>query len=380
MDWHFWGEMRAGFLNSRISSLPRSFAVPSPLSVPFGVHPSYPIICCLVAHSSETKFDGTVRRWTGCCGHADDGEDSPSSHSSSSSSLSDAQEAAAEVMSLFQHGDTDSIIAYLPDSVIDAALDQRRRSGKDGEAIQDMTDDEGLTALKLVDRVGGPDGKFRSNTVAVRVLMLSPPLSVQHMSTLQITPTECWQRFAVESPMGEEAMVTMIFELGEALEPRYRSARIVKRWFLTGIIGESMREDEDDLPWAPMPRLGPERVVGIQLDSLQCGDLDTMWGFMSPSFRSKLREDSFGAFVNSLREPSYRPLLHHEGAEILSARHFAMIPSRISVVVGLSKKDNSLPPSKYVYLWALQWQEDSRCWMTESIERLSDFGTLVFPV
>ena len=306
------------------------------------------------------------------------------------SAIAQALDIAVEIMRLLQEGEKDAILAYLPDSVIDAACEHNSysTSNDDGKAENSLSRD--IDIMELLDRFNGSEAEFKTNTIALRVLFLCPPAQVKALSSLQISQKKCLQRFAVLGQFGEEAIVNMQLELQETLEARYRSARVVEKWFLTGIIGENMCP-RDELPEGPAPKYGPEDVVTVQLDAFRLGNLETAWSFMSPLYRSKFCSGTFDEFLSLFSKEPFSTLKNHAASEILSARHISMTPSRIFVVVGIAghEQPENSTKRKSVFLWTLHLQstgsqESNRstgqyCWLTETIERLSDNGILPYP-
>jgi hypothetical protein len=96
--------------------------------------------------------------------------------------------------------------------------------------------------------------------------LVSPPTSVQVLSSLATTPDRFLQRCGVVTSSGEEMTLVLRMKRQEALEARYRGLRCVQKWFLEGMEGEPA---DSELPTAPHCRHGPEVVVRAQLEALK---------------------------------------------------------------------------------------------------------------
>jgi len=110
-----------------------------------------------------------------------------------------------------------------------------------------------------------PAADFSADHFAMRGCILAQPASALPLSTLRISPQKCLQRYAVTTASGEEMVLVLTLELAEALEPKYRSVRVVTRWFLRSIKGEPA---EQGVPEYPARQHGPEAVVQAQLEAL----------------------------------------------------------------------------------------------------------------
>ena len=82
------------------------------------------------------------------------------------------------------------------------------------------------------------------------------------------------QRCAVVAASGEASIITFCMRRVETLEPQFRGLRLVKRWVLASVTGESDANEEGDegseiTEFTPRPRLSPEVVVQMQLSALQ---------------------------------------------------------------------------------------------------------------
>jgi hypothetical protein len=276
-------------------------------------------------------------------------------------STEDAYHVAQTIIEIFKQGDPDSVMAFLPDEFIDNALERKRsRLGAPGVKLPD------LTLLELLELARASD--FHVDATAMRTLVLTPPTKVVPLSTLRVSPVKCLQRFALTAASGEEAAISFELQLFDALEAKYRSVRIIKKWFLRGITGEPSDVSED-IPHAPHPRHGPETVVLAQLAALREGDVSRVWAFASPRNREAF-DGNEARFSEMLRSPPYDSLLGHASSEILAAKQ--MTPTRIFVVVGVTSAGQV--GQKAVFGWALGLQKPSQrdddavlnCWMTEA--------------
>lgn len=298
----------------------------------------------------------------------------------SPNSAEEAFAVAEECMRLFETSDTASILQYLPDSVIDNALERKRSKLSDawgnastpGANIPASGLDGDLRLDELLELV--PATAFFANSFAMRAVIFTPPAAAQPLSTLRIAPGRCWQRYQVTAASGERLHLTFDMQLEDALEPRYRGLRVIKRWYLRGITGEP---EEPDPPLAPSPSYGPEAIVAAQLNGLRAEDEHSVFQFASPRNREAF-EGSMDRFVKVLNNDVYSPLLRHTKAELL--RSTQMTADRSFIVVGVTAAGvNSSVPRQYLYGWAVGLQgadagSFANCWMTEAVYPLSGSG------
>lgn len=79
-------------------------------------------------------------------------------------------------------------------------------------------------------------------------------------------PDKYVQRCATTSATGEEAVLTFELDKQECLEAQYKGVRVVSRWVLHSIIGESACAEQ---PLEAHPSLSPDAVVCAQLHALR---------------------------------------------------------------------------------------------------------------
>jgi Domain of unknown function (DUF4864) len=292
-------------------------------------------------------------------------------------STEDAFDVAQECMRLFSSGQTSSIITYLPDAVIDNALERKRSKLEDMGATQ-FSQEKDLSFLELLELA--PPTEFTADSFAMRGLVLTPPLRSTALSTLRITGQRCLQRYSVTTQSGEEMQIRFDLQLEEAHEPRYRGFKIVKKWFIKGLQGEP---DDPEIPSSLSPKHGPESIILAQLAALKSQDAREVFKFASPKNRNAFNGD-VELFAEMLGSEAYLPLLGHTDAKIL--RSTQMTATRNFAVVGVTSNGGGekSPPQRWLYGWSLALQEkgdsidgggedggssgDTKgCWMTEAV-------------
>jgi len=309
----------------------------------------------------------------------------------------DAFDVAEECMRLFQSGQTSSIITYLPDAVIDNALDRKRSKLEDMGATH-FAQEKDLSFLELLELA--PPTEFTADSFAMRGLVLTPPTRSAALSTLRITNERCSQRYSLTTKSGEEMCIRIDLQLGESHEPRYRGFKIVKKWFIKGLQGEPA---DPEVPSMLSPLHGPESIILAQLAGLKNQNARQVFKFASPKNQS-----AFNGNVELLSEmlgsEAYLPLLGHTDAKIL--RSTQMTATRNFAVVGVTSNGNGekSAPQRWLYGWSLLLQEDNdhddgengersgsdcnnnnnntnvnvNCWMTEAVYPLG-YGAGFFP-
>lgn len=85
------------------------------------------------------------------------------------------------------------------------------------------------------------------------------------------------------------------------------------------------------LPAQPEPCWGPEAVCMAQLEALAASDAAGVFRFASPTNQAATGP-SVERFAEMLQAPQYRPLLQHQGAEVL--RSVQMKPDVALLIVG----------------------------------------------
>ncbi|KAL4856801.1 hypothetical protein ACK3TF_002860 [Chlorella vulgaris] len=281
------------------------------------------------------------------------------------SSVEAAFQVAQSLMELFQTRQHDALIQHLPEAVIDRLLErkasrQREQAGLPITAVQ-QPDETGqsLSFEELLALAQPPD--LELDSYSARGVLLAVPRSATVLSSLRLAPTLFRQRYEVTTQSGEEMVLTFELQLEEALEPKYRGLQLVHKWFLKAIKGEPACPGE--LPLKPEPRWGPETIVQAQLAALQRGDAAGVFCFASP---------------RNQQMPQYRPLLHHESADLLRCVH--MKPDVAIVIVGVRSNIPTGEPGvtqRVVYSWTVRLQGQAAsggcadCWMTDSVSPIS---------
>lgn len=297
-------------------------------------------------------------------------------------STEDAFDVAEECMRLFQSGQTSSIIAYLPDAVIDNALERKRSRLEDMGATQ-FSQEKDLSFLELLELA--PPTEFTADSFAMRGLVLTPPSRSTALSTLRITRQRCSQRYSLTTRSGEEMCIKIDLQLEESHEPRYRGFKIVNKWFIKGLQGEPA---DPEIPSMLSPMHGPESIILAQLAGLKNQEALEVFKFASPKNKSAFN-GSVELFSETLGSEAYLPLLGHTDAKIL--RSTQMTATRNFAVVGVTSNGGGekSPPQRWLYGWSLALQDDidpgdgetSRgsssacidtevnkgCWMTEAV-------------
>lgn len=274
---------------------------------------------------------------------------------------STAFDVAEECMRLFKIGETSSIISYLPDAVIDNALERKRSKISDMGAVQQFNDSD-LTLVELLEL--SPPSEFTADAFAMRGLVLTPPSSYQPLSTLRVGLGRCLQRYSVVAQSGEEMIIIFDLMLEEAIEPRYRGFKVVEKWFIKGLTGEP---SDPELPSAPAPCHGPEAVILAQLAALQAEDAREVFKYASKRNNSAF-DGSIERFSMMLGSEGFAPLLGHVSAEVL--RSTQMAAGRNFAVVGVTAASKQ----RWLYGWALALEEQElengekvQCWATEAV-------------
>ena len=125
----------------------------------------------------------------------------------------------------------------------------------------------------------------------------------------------------------------------------------------------------------PDPRYSPEQVIGFQLSALRDNDVPapnagiaTAFAFASPANREAM--GPLDRFVELVKSPSYRPLVHHLRAERGPLRVDGNEAEQQVTVIGLTGERVS-------YLFTLTRQPQGApcagCWMTDGVMRLRAF-------
>ena len=292
-------------------------------------------------------------------------------------STEDAYDVASEAMRLFQSGDTSAIISYLPDAVIDNALERKRSKLEDMGATQ-FKQDKDLTFLELLELA--PPTEFTTDSYAMRGLVLTPPSHSTALSTLRIHGQRCLQRYSLCTQSGEEMNVVFDLQLEESHEPRYRGFRIVKKWFIKGLYGEPA---DPELPLSLASTHGPESIILAQLAGLKTQDPRHVFKFASPKNKAAFN-GNVELFSDMLGSEAYAPLLGHFDSKIL--RSTQMTATRNFAVVGVTSNGGGekSPPQRWLYGWSLALHENDNdaeqdidggdekimkrgCWMTEAV-------------
>jgi hypothetical protein len=289
-------------------------------------------------------------------------------------STEDAFDVAEECMRLFLDGETSALISYLPDAVIDNAIERKRGQLEELGATQ-FSQEKDLTFLELLE-LAPPTTEFIVDAFAMRGLVLTPPATSTALSTLRITGQRCLQRYSITTRSGEEMNVIFDLQLEEAHEPRYRGFRVVNKWFIKGLQGEPA---DPEIPLSPSTEHGPEAIILAQLAGLKSQDAREVFKFASPKNKSAFN-GNVELFSEMLGSEAYFPLLGHVDAKIL--RSTQMTASRNFAVVGVTSNGGGekSPPQKWLYGWSLALQEDNNgdsdggvenknkgCWMTEAV-------------
>lgn len=295
-------------------------------------------------------------------------------------STEDAFDVAEECMRLFQSGETSAIISYLPDAVIDNALERKRSKLEDMGATQ-FTQDKDLSFLELLELA--PAAEFTADSFAMRGLVLTPPSRSTALSTLRVHGQRCLQRYSITTQSGEEMNVIFDLQLEESHEPRYRGFRVVKKWFIKGLLGEPA---DPELPLSLSPVHGPESIILAQLAGLKSQDARLVFKFASPKNKAAF-DGNVKLFSEMLGSEGYSPLLGHTEAKIL--RSTQMNATRNFAVVGVTSNGGGekSPPQRWLYGWSLALQvgdehggglaggdssgdvlnNNKGCWMTEAV-------------
>ena len=305
------------------------------LHATFKLAPYIRFSCRIPRRESGVKqLRQSARQWLCCMGAGDhDPLDSPNSRNLSAEA---AVHVALECMEYFQQGNLDALLKYLPGSVIDRAIDLKRSKFRDVSVMQTQSEMQGgledaeLSLMELLTVT--PPSALSIDSFAYRSLIFNPPLDVCLLSTLLVSPTRCFQRFAVTTFSGEEVALLLDLQLEEALEPKYRSLRVVHQWFLRGITGEPASLQAPEISnLGPVPKIGPELVVLAQLDALQRRDIPRVFRFASPS-NCQMYEYDVSKFTAMLESDPYAPLLGHSDSEILNSKQTTA--DRAYIVVG----------------------------------------------
>lgn len=272
-------------------------------------------------------------------------------------------EASAAVERCLQHfsdSNLDAVVEYLPDAVVDRALERKRRRLSSASFHE-------LCFHDLLDHSRrGESSDFNLNTYAQRGLVLSPPASSKLLSSLQVSGEEFLQRYQLTASSGEVMVVTFQMQLEETLA-FIRGVCFRKEWFLRGIMGEPLG---GELPSRPQPTCGPETVVQAQLEALRRGDLATVFGFASP--RSQLLSGGYARFQTMMSNPLYQPLLGHKGAELLHTLQLDRDNAVVVVRVHIEKGRAGEQMGSRTYSWVLRLQDArspccANCWLTEGV-------------
>eukprot|EP00200_Dunaliella_tertiolecta_P005796 CAMPEP_0202339990 /NCGR_PEP_ID=MMETSP1126-20121109/1614_1 /ASSEMBLY_ACC=CAM_ASM_000457 /TAXON_ID=3047 /ORGANISM="Dunaliella tertiolecta, Strain CCMP1320" /LENGTH=356 /DNA_ID=CAMNT_0048930617 /DNA_START=93 /DNA_END=1164 /DNA_ORIENTATION=+ len=257
------------------------------------------------------------------------------------------------------------LLDFVPDKALDAVIAARKTTGEDGVSPLTFQD-----IIELIATVPDPSQELglMLDSMAHRLLVLSPASSTQPLSSMLVNPGRSVHRYLVEAS-GEEAVVTIVLEHQDTLQSQYRSApRISKVWRLRSVTAEPTSED---LPSSPSPAAGPEQVVQAQLDALKAKDVERVWEFAAP--RNKAATGPLDNFARMLEVPQYRPLLAHSQSKVLkrcmhTADAYFELVAVTSSNTGLEGKSVSL-----VYLWDVKRQGPPSVgsWMTEGVQLIS---------
>lgn len=294
--------------------------------------PPIKIPCRIIRHESGPKNRGRNAHQRLYCVGGGDYEPLDSRKDSAEA----ASRVALECMEYFQQGNLDAVLKYLPDSLIDKALDLKRSKFRDvlvssqGQfQLQGSTEKNAELSLMELLELTLPSA-FSFDSFAYRSLLFYPPLKTRSLSTLRVGQDRCLQRFEVTTFSGEDVTLLFDLQLEEALEPKYRSLRVVKQWFLRGITGEPASLI-DPQTVRPCPEIGPEVVVTAQLDALQRRDIPGVFNFASAANRETFNSD-ISKFALMLESDPYFPLLGHSSSEILKSKQITA--ERAFIVVG----------------------------------------------
>lgn len=274
-----------------------------------------------------------------------------------------AEEAAATVndcLRLATEGQIDALLEHVPDDVVDRCIEQRKsaRIRTPGICVSD---------LSFQDIVRSSNKReFVFDAYAQRCLIFFPLLHHQVLSSFLVSPEKFIQRCAIESSIGEQAILTFELMQQECLQSAYKGVQVVKRWMLHSITGDS---DVSDHPQGPDPSLSPDAVVLAQLHSLRMGKLDEVCSFASPASQASLG-NRFGFTPMSAH---YRPLMGHEAAQVIMTMQ--TLPHKATVVIGVTPSDfyssKGQASQQNIYLWTLSLQKTDpyrNCWMTERVQ------------
>ena len=279
-----------------------------------------------------------------------------------------------EILRVFNSpGERAAIVQFLPDDVIDRALEKRSSQNNLTTINSSAIASADVDLMELLELA--PTSSLTIDAFAMRGLILNPPDHVSTaLSILRISSERCRQRFALTTTSGEEMHITIDLGLAESLEPRYRSFGVVKKWFLRGITGEAA---DPELATSPHPRHPPESIVAAQLAALKAGKPRQVFKFASTRNKAAFNGDvaRFEEMLYS-QDGGYAPLLSHTSAEIL--RSTQMTTGRNFCVVGITH--GGPIPQRALYGWSLtleseqpQWQNieeggnGGECWMTEAV-------------
>ncbi|MEW5309463.1 MAG: hypothetical protein WDW38_001351 [Sanguina aurantia] len=252
---------------------------------------------------------------------------------------------------LVKSRDLDSMLALVPDEVVDAL--QQRKGTKNSFSAADAA-----LLRKLPN--------FQLDSYAERHILFRAPSEVAPLSVLQVSPSKCVFRYAVSSPSGEQCVLSVVMSLQEGLTPQYGSSPIVvPAWRLASITGESASTDEPVT--SPAPCLSPEAAVQAQLQALKSDDLATVFAFASPG--NQAVTGPLRRFTAMLASPTYRPLVGYSSSEQQHA--YMRSADSYTTVVAIKSSNTGLGRAvQLMYGWELSLCEDMT-WRTNSVQLLS---------
>jgi len=338
--------------------------------------------------------------------------DSDAFKASNDPTVEEAARTLQDIMNLFQDGTLEPITAYLPQRCIDACLNRRKSqirsvleqqqqqqqqkgtvpptSSSSASTSSNNNRDSDLNFLQILDLSQPFDLSFDS--YAYRGLILSPPQSIQFLSSLLLSPDRFVSRFHVTAHTGEEMTLLVEAAAEDELEPKYRGIRVVKRWFLKKISGET---SWTDIPTCPSNDIGPESVVLAQCQALRLGNAAGVFSFASPDNAAATGPlDRFEVMLRSATP--YNVLWEHSRSEILRSAQFPRYRTVVLVGIQVDSNNNSkdrgrilggrgglgVPNAgdtkdanidRYVFAWSVSLQQDEKsqyynCWMTDSVQ------------
>lgn len=275
---------------------------------------------------------------------------------------SDPTETLRTFFELVKGGNSDALLEFLPDEVIDRALEHSKLSGK--------TED-----LQLEDilRTSSHDLLYL-DTYALRNLVYASPESVRVLSSMQVSADKFLQRCAIVAPSGEECVLTFTLSLQEAMESQYRGPPLVTRkWMLSAVVGEC---NSHELPAHPSPSFPPEAVVEAQLQALRECKVASVFAHASPE--NKAATGPVEHFAALLRDnPIYSPLLNHAWAETVHRLQPSETLYMEVIRVCPAQAKGQKRAEALLYMWIVSRQGPNSnwasCWMTDAVQLVNMF-------